>query len=257
MKLLSWNIRGIGSNLKVSALKKLLSSVRVKKEGNSGGLISIWNPTVFQLSICTILKNLILLEGSFFQMIFPACWQRQTFLNLKNVKQGKWLFEGNFNAVRSRLDRKGCKFKQAISDEFNSFIEVLNLVDEIREISLRSYLSKENADFGPTFGQSSANGGMLWRRSMHNSGHIKALFSGPIVIVGADFVELATVKVALEIFIESKWSTKDLLVVESVFPSVCLRFSGQIFHDRFACKAGRSQKRVFQGLVVATSGNTD
>ncbi|KAL4354472.1 hypothetical protein GQ457_06G022430 [Hibiscus cannabinus] len=123
--------------------------------------------------------------------------------------------------------------------------------------SLRSYLSKENADFGPSFGQSSANGGMLWRRSMHNSGHFKALFSGPIVIVGADFVELATVKVALEIFIESKWSTKDLLVVESVFPSVCLRFSGQIFHDRFACKAGHSQKRVFQGLVVATSGNTD
>ncbi|KAK8662391.1 hypothetical protein V6N13_091969 [Hibiscus sabdariffa] len=103
MKLLSWNIRGIGSNLKVFALKKLLNSVRVnvafiqeskrvflsvgdvsklwyddvfdfrysEAEGNSGGLISIWNPAVFQLSNCTILKNLILLEGIFIPDDFP------------------------------------------------------------------------------------------------------------------------------------------------------------------------------------------
>ncbi|KAK8640078.1 hypothetical protein V6N13_138441 [Hibiscus sabdariffa] len=104
LEVLSWNIRGLGSNLKVSALKKLLNSVRVdvafiqeskkvflsvgdvsklwyddvfdfrysEAEGNSGGLISIWNPAVFQLSNCTISKNLILLEGIFIPDGFPC-----------------------------------------------------------------------------------------------------------------------------------------------------------------------------------------
>ncbi|KAK8556465.1 hypothetical protein V6N12_002867 [Hibiscus sabdariffa] len=145
MKVLSWNIRGLGSNLKVSALKKLLNSVRVdvafiqesKKVFLSVGDVSkLWYDDVFDFRYSEA-------EGIFIPDGFPcllanvyapciASEQKvlwQTILNLKNVKQGKWIIGGDFNAVRSRLERKGCKFKQVISDEFNSFIEASNLVD--------------------------------------------------------------------------------------------------------------------------------
>ncbi|KAK9030039.1 hypothetical protein V6N11_031477 [Hibiscus sabdariffa] len=45
-------------------------------------------------------------------------------------------------------------------------------------------------------------------------GHIRALFSGPVSNYGADFATLFAVKVALEVFLEAKWSEDVVLVME-------------------------------------------
>ncbi|XP_028082515.1 uncharacterized protein LOC114283844 [Camellia sinensis] len=95
MKLLSWNIRGLGNPEKRRKLKELLRARKVdivliqetkKAEisesfvrslwpgdqmefmavdavGNAGGLLCIWKPEVFSLSDCCCSKNFILLSG--------------------------------------------------------------------------------------------------------------------------------------------------------------------------------------------------
>ncbi|KAL4311422.1 hypothetical protein GQ457_01G012240 [Hibiscus cannabinus] len=149
MKLVSWNIRGLGSKLKVTLLRKLLRVHRVDlfrfvgAAKNSGGLISIWNSKAFKLENCTIMKEVILLEGRFITCdfaysmvnVYAPCevidkrilWHILS--NLKICSQGIWLIGGDFNIVRESRERRCCKLKPYGSKEFNSFIETCKLVD--------------------------------------------------------------------------------------------------------------------------------
>lgn len=96
MKLLSWNIRGLGRLEKRSSIKRMVkdrqidilliqetkrSNIQVRDaksvwpwdhmeflavdaEGNSGGQLCIWNPEVFVLSECCSTRNLIIISGT-------------------------------------------------------------------------------------------------------------------------------------------------------------------------------------------------
>ncbi|KAL7175974.1 hypothetical protein ACSBR2_029531 [Camellia fascicularis] len=97
MKMLSWNIRGLGRSEKRSRIKSVVkhrqidiiliqetkrSNIQVRDaksvwpwdnmeflavdaEGSLGGLLCIWNPDVFVLSKCCSTRNLIILSGAF------------------------------------------------------------------------------------------------------------------------------------------------------------------------------------------------
>ncbi|KAK8621857.1 hypothetical protein V6N13_097485 [Hibiscus sabdariffa] len=105
-------MRGIWSNLKVSALKKLLNSLRVdvvfiqesKKDIFSDDEVcNLWYDDVFKFRYSED-------EGGFpffLANVYAPCigseqkvlWK--IILNLKNGSQGKWINEGDSNAVRS------------------------------------------------------------------------------------------------------------------------------------------------------------
>ncbi|XP_028114977.1 uncharacterized protein LOC114312878 [Camellia sinensis] len=98
MKLLTWNVRGLGRKEKRSKVKRLLKDrgidialfqetkkasmsekeikeiwardsmeyMTVDVEGSAGGLLCIWDPAVFQMSSCCCNKRFVLLSGSLF-----------------------------------------------------------------------------------------------------------------------------------------------------------------------------------------------
>ncbi|XP_028085234.1 uncharacterized protein LOC114286280 [Camellia sinensis] len=103
MKLLSWNVRGLGKSIKRRKIKKLLferkvdvalfqetkrpavtdefvrscwpgeqmAYMAVDSEGAAGGLLCVWNPQVFQLLDCCCNRYFIILSGTLFTSI--AC----------------------------------------------------------------------------------------------------------------------------------------------------------------------------------------
>ncbi|XP_028113024.1 uncharacterized protein LOC114311158 [Camellia sinensis] len=123
MKLLSWNVRGLGRMEKRSKVKKLLKErsvdmvlfqetkklefseedvrsvwVRAKMEfmvvdaeASAGGLLCIWDPDVFQVKECCSNRRLILLS--------------------------------NFNEIRQIGERRGCSRRDRGMNEFNEFID--------------------------------------------------------------------------------------------------------------------------------------
>ncbi|KAL4386427.1 hypothetical protein GQ457_09G031250 [Hibiscus cannabinus] len=145
MKLMSWNIRGIGSELKVSELRRVIRVHKVdlvfiqepKKEvvkedlirkiwydddfdfrfsgaeGKAGGLFSVWNSKAFELNTCLITRNTIFLEGR-----IAASNLHCTLINVYASKK-----------KRNRSERSGCSTRQTGSLEFNSFIKKCKLLD--------------------------------------------------------------------------------------------------------------------------------
>lgn len=99
MKVMSWNVRGLGRKEKRGKIKKLVFDRKVEllmmqetkrrsmndcfvrslwplenfefmvvdSDGSAGGLICVWNPKVFQLKDCCSTRNFILLSGVFHQ----------------------------------------------------------------------------------------------------------------------------------------------------------------------------------------------
>ncbi|KAK8588938.1 hypothetical protein V6N12_023348 [Hibiscus sabdariffa] len=68
--------------------------------------------------------------------------------------------------------------------------------------------------FFGVFGVAKSNGAGCGGALRFEGGHIRALFSGPVLNYGADFVTLFAVKVALEVLLEAKWSEDVVLVME-------------------------------------------
>lgn len=174
MKMLSWNIRGLGRSEKSCKIKNVVKDrqidilliqqtkrsniqardaksiwpwdnmefLAVDAEGNSGGLLCVWNPNVFFLSECCSTKNLIIISGSTHDLFEctvlniytpnDAVRRRKLWDSLINLKQHflkPWCMGGDFNEIRFMADRKGCNRRDRGMLEFNNFIEHLALVN--------------------------------------------------------------------------------------------------------------------------------
>ncbi|XP_021980206.1 uncharacterized protein LOC110876343 [Helianthus annuus] len=111
--------------------------------GRSGGLVSMWDPTVFE---CTdIIKNqrFILVQGmvkhtgeilnivNVYAYNDPverrALWEELVIL--KRALEGMWIFGGDFNDVREPGERLNSEYVVANADRFNRFIESADLVE--------------------------------------------------------------------------------------------------------------------------------
>ncbi|KAL4272005.1 hypothetical protein GQ457_13G000990 [Hibiscus cannabinus] len=60
-------------------------------------------------------------------------------------------------------------------------------------------------------------------------GNLKAIFSGPVMGVGADFAELSAVKTTLEVFVETEWDKEVDLFVDSNLKVVLFWIKNNLF----------------------------
>lgn len=175
MIVLSWNIRGLGARIKRSALRKLIASHQPrfvfiqesKKEtinpkfiasiwknsdvnwcaspsnGNSGGLLSMWDSTSFSMQSTLTGRNWIALIGlfpdsdfkCFLLNIYNPCLAHERELVWDEITK-LWeslklpcLIIGDFNEVLSPLDRGSQSYDPNNSNMFQSFVQDLQLIE--------------------------------------------------------------------------------------------------------------------------------
>ncbi|KAK9070187.1 hypothetical protein SSX86_010587 [Deinandra increscens subsp. villosa] len=121
-----------------------ISEVRfegVEAQGRSGGILSLWNPSVFRFHNSLKNPNFLLISGSLVggqdllnivNVYAPQdlnCKRRlwHTFLNLMANGSGMWVFVGDFNEVRCPEERKFSRFNSRGAHFFNEFIAEGNL----------------------------------------------------------------------------------------------------------------------------------
>ncbi|XP_028083295.1 uncharacterized protein LOC114284558 [Camellia sinensis] len=171
---MSWNVRGLGRadkrrrvrqvmqdrNVDVLLLQETKKSsteemfvrsfwpwermefMAVDSEASAGGLLSIWNPEVFQLLDCCCHRNFLLILGialSSFECVFinvygpndvskrALLWD--TIINIRTSFQKPWCMGGDYNEIRNIEDRRGCVRRDRGMLEFNNFIDQLELVE--------------------------------------------------------------------------------------------------------------------------------
>ncbi|CAL5415768.1 unnamed protein product [Camellia sinensis] len=174
MNLMSWNIRGLGKSVKRGRIRKLIcdrrvdfvllqetkktsiseSEVRtlwgrrdmefmaVDSEGLAGGLLCIWDPSLFQLKDCCSNRRFVLLSGtllkSFDCVILNVyapndvngrgmLWD--TLIKLKSDFPNPWCLGGDFNEIRFIGERGGCSGREKGMKELNAFIDKCELND--------------------------------------------------------------------------------------------------------------------------------
>nr|GFA28993.1 RNA-directed DNA polymerase, eukaryota [Tanacetum cinerariifolium] len=81
--------------------------------GNSGGILCIWESTVFKKDNVTISDSFVAIYGTW----LPSRWN------------GDAILMGDFNEVRSREERRGLSFNPASARVFDNFISSSGLVD--------------------------------------------------------------------------------------------------------------------------------
>ncbi|KAL7162528.1 hypothetical protein ACSBR2_042925 [Camellia fascicularis] len=149
MKIMSWNVRGLGRKDKRGKILKLvkdrkldmlmlqeinktnvdemfvksmwpldsLQFLAVDSVGSARGLLCVWNPGVFKiLECCSIFKQ------SFECVIVNIYAPNDSFF------YKPWCFGGDFNEVRFLNERRGCLRRDKGMIEFNEFIELMELV---------------------------------------------------------------------------------------------------------------------------------
>ncbi|XP_022041195.1 uncharacterized protein LOC110943769 [Helianthus annuus] len=189
MNFLSFNIRGIGGAEKPGWLKKVksdfgihfLSLHETKKqgvsvldvsgywgnksfslesvdaEGLSGGLVCMWDKSVFSQTGVNRNRNFLHVRGklsgsSEVVNVLNVCahqgvsakkslWDMISQLIAEH--DGFWIVSGDFNAVRYSEEKKNCGFKQNCANNFNSFIFDSGLL-EYNLIGRKFTYSKEN-----------------------------------------------------------------------------------------------------------------
>ncbi|KAK9068526.1 hypothetical protein SSX86_012640 [Deinandra increscens subsp. villosa] len=113
----------------------------VEAQGRSGGILSLWNPTVFRFENSVKNPNFLLISGSLVggqgivnivNVYAPQDLDRkrslwQTFLGLMANGSGMWIFVGDFNEVRYPEERKLSRFNARGAEYFNEFIAEGNL----------------------------------------------------------------------------------------------------------------------------------
>lgn len=173
--ILSWNIRGLNARIKRSSLRKLVLNhkpnftliqetkmetldkrilksicnddqaefVLSPSQGNSGGLLTVWNNDFFSMESCKTAKNWIALCG-----VFPATKFKGCIINIYNPcecderatvwseLQEFWnqthlpcLIIGDFNEVLSPSDRGSQLVNQKGMDDFNNFVHDMLLTE--------------------------------------------------------------------------------------------------------------------------------
>ncbi|XP_076928241.1 uncharacterized protein LOC143605053 [Bidens hawaiensis] len=173
MNFLSVNIRGLGSEVKGTWIRKLSNANEigfimlqetqfaslegmdlgrfwgkgcfefdwVGATGRSGGLLSIWDPKRFSVSriekhhfyLCIhgTLKD----DGKAFPVVNVYAPQklrdkRALWAELESIifqNHSFWVVGGDFNCVRERSERRNSKFNAQVSNEFNEFIDNVDL----------------------------------------------------------------------------------------------------------------------------------
>nr|GFB53451.1 RNA-directed DNA polymerase, eukaryota [Tanacetum cinerariifolium] len=111
--------------------------------GNSGGILCIWEASVFKKEFVTVFDNFVAIYGSWcsnnskllivvvYAPQSSACkrllWEYiSSFITRWN---GETIVMGDFNVVRSTDERLGSRFNQSSAKVFNQFIESSGLVD--------------------------------------------------------------------------------------------------------------------------------
>ncbi|XP_021971729.1 uncharacterized protein LOC110866893 [Helianthus annuus] len=168
MNYLSANIRGAGNPLKAVHIKELIKnnnisfvaiqetqftdsaklqvssfwgnsvfeSDMVDASGRSGGLLNIWDPSIFvrKVTITNIfylasigeLKNgggeinVVNIYAPHDNNLKKDLWLDLS--NLMNSYNGSWILLGDFNCVREPIERKNSKFNSLAAESFNQFI---------------------------------------------------------------------------------------------------------------------------------------
>lgn len=104
--------------------------------GRSGGLLSVWDPSVFIKASILSMENLLIVEGEWafkkmkcFMINFYAPQEERkkndlwNFIrNFMSQHQGNYLVFGDFNVVRSSSERIGSIFNHRSVSDFNEFI---------------------------------------------------------------------------------------------------------------------------------------
>ncbi|KAJ0519996.1 putative RNA-directed DNA polymerase [Helianthus annuus] len=168
MNILSVNLRGVGNSRKLDWIRGLKTSNKVhflaiqesklkdssdfgfnflwgrsiferavvESHGRSGGLVSMWDPTLFRCNeiikdrnfLCVggvivasgIRLNLVNVYAPNDQTTRRELWAN--LLGLRNSRQGLWVFMGDFNDVRSPEERFNSEYVASNADAFNDFI---------------------------------------------------------------------------------------------------------------------------------------
>ncbi|KAL7208281.1 hypothetical protein ACSBR1_030105 [Camellia fascicularis] len=114
----------------------------VDPEGSAGGLLYIWDPAVFQLSVCCFNRRYILLSGSLYNSfdcvliniyapndISARLTLWADILKLKDHFRALWCMGGDFNEIRHIGERVGCSRRDRGMKHFNEFIGKCELND--------------------------------------------------------------------------------------------------------------------------------
>ncbi|GJS58103.1 RNA-directed DNA polymerase, eukaryota [Tanacetum coccineum] len=111
--------------------------------GNSGGILCIWEASVFEKDNVTISDNFIAIYGTWLpcnvKVLFVAIYapqqpvQKRVLWDYVSMILEQWngesILMGDFNEVRSSDERRGSWFNSASAQAFNHFISVSGLVD--------------------------------------------------------------------------------------------------------------------------------
>ncbi|XP_022003348.1 uncharacterized protein LOC110900791 [Helianthus annuus] len=114
---------------------------QVYAEGRSGGLVSLWNPSVFQMDRVLKQRHFLVVSG-----IMVATGERVHIANIYapndpisrrglwadliqaiDTNSGMWLLMGDFNDVRSQDEIMNSEFVELNAWHFNSFIQITDL----------------------------------------------------------------------------------------------------------------------------------
>ncbi|XP_022014172.1 uncharacterized protein LOC110913658 [Helianthus annuus] len=116
--------------------RSLFHMAAVDSVGRSGGLASLWNLTVF--SCCEVVRErhflcvcgFLVPSGNRLNVVNVyapndanarrGLWS--DLIQLRNSRQGQWVFAGDFNDVRHPEERKNSEYVAANADAFNDFI---------------------------------------------------------------------------------------------------------------------------------------
>lgn len=169
MNCLSLNIRGCGDSHKIDWIRKLKNLYKidfiglqetwvadstniditgawgnmdfevefVNPVGRSGGIVSIWDPSIFSKSHCFSSRHYLAISGqwivvpgitTFVNVYGPQSvsdkrklWNE--LINLKNNQDSIWILFGDFNIVRSEGERANSRFCRSTARDFNKFID--------------------------------------------------------------------------------------------------------------------------------------
>ncbi|GMI84395.1 hypothetical protein HRI_002108800 [Hibiscus trionum] len=175
IKIISWNIRGLGRREKARAIRNLIKERKpnflliqetklgkfsrsvlrsmgcdrsfefccTPAEGSAGGLISFWDPNVFDKSLAYITKRIVVLTGKFkgsdidcgiMNVYGPTNDAEkevffQEILDEMNKHKVAWVLGGDFNAIVGMEEKQGLSWNYAAMETFRSFIQKAKLVN--------------------------------------------------------------------------------------------------------------------------------
>ncbi|XP_021980831.1 uncharacterized protein LOC110876981 [Helianthus annuus] len=175
MNWLSVNIRGMGGALKAGWIKSIVREYginflaiqeskhvnvsradlakfwgnskfgfdSVDATGLSGGLVCLWDESLFQMEESVKHRNYLLIKGRvvgcgalvcFLNVYAPqgvaakkAVWEELS--GIITGSDGLWIVGGDFNSVRFKEEKRNCSFKSTCAGNFNSFIFDTGLID--------------------------------------------------------------------------------------------------------------------------------